>query len=416
MIRQPATIDAFAEGLRAPDAATQAIRRGRLYARVAPAYAHLKAHGIRQLQFHSDQGVSFLRMHDPAKFGDPLFDVRPAVKIANTEKRAVRGFEIGRYVAGFRYVFPVFQGPDHLGSVETAVSFRYIRDAMDRIDASRDYAFVLRRDMVDATVFAERRALYDTAPINADFLAEDPNLKLPAAAPPPSPTLRALDLRLARHENVRIGMAAGRAFSLPVTDGAADWAVSFVPVQDVLERDAGYVVGYAPAPFVTTLRKEFQISLLLVTALLGLLGWIGWRLLRSRADLDQERQQLQSITDTVAEGLYVTDAQNTITRINPAFTRLLGFQAGDAIGRTGHELFHDCASGMPLDQCPYFSPVLAGPGFTGETQFRCKDGSLLPVEMMSRPIKEGGRVTGAVAVFRDITRRLANAERIRQLA
>jgi len=416
VIRQPATINAFADGLRAPDDAARAILRGRLYARLAPAYAHLRGHGIRQLHFHSNQGVSYLRMHDPAKSGDPLFDVRPAVKLANIEKRAVRGFEVGRSAAGFRYVFPLFQGQDHLGSVETTVTFRSIREAMERIDATREYAFVLRRDVVDAALFAEQRALYDTSPISVDFLVEDPDLKLPDASAPPSPTASALNLRLMQHPLVQANMAAGRPFSLPVADGAVDWAVSFVSVQDVLEREAGYVIAYTPAPLIGVLRKEFFASLAFATALLGLLGWIGWCLLRSRADLDQERRQLQTITDTLAEGLYVTDANNALTRVNPAFTRLLGFQAEEAIGRTGHDLFHDCVSGMPLDQCPYFSPELSGAGYNGETQFRRKDGSLQAVEMTSRPISEGGRVVGAVAVFRDITQRRAAEEQINQLA
>ncbi|MDP1652996.1 MAG: EAL domain-containing protein [Rhodocyclaceae bacterium] len=416
VIRQGTTIDVFAQGLQAPDDAARAMLRGRLYALLAPAYAHFKKHGIRQLQFHDATGVSFLRMHDPAKFGDPLFDVRPAVKIANTEKRAVRGFEIGRYISGFRYVFPVFQDEDHIGSVENAVSFRYISEAMGRIDAGREYAFVLRKDVVDATVFAERRALYDTAPINADFLVEDPDLKLPDAAPPPSVTMRALDSRLATNARVRAAMAAGRAFTLPVADGDTDWAVSFVPVNDVLERAAGYVIAYAPAPLVTTMRKEFQLSLLIATALLGMLGWIGWRLLRSRADLDQERRQLQTITDTLPSGLYAINAHGVIMRINPAFTRLLGFQAEDVVGRTAHETIHDCPPGMPLDQCPLHLAAQKDAGYIREENFRRKDGTLLAVELSALRIWEDGRFAGAVAIFRDITQRRANAERIHQLA
>jgi diguanylate cyclase (GGDEF)-like protein/PAS domain S-box-containing protein len=418
VLSRPAVIDAFAQGVRAPDEAAQAAARGRLYRLVAPAYAHLTRHGFRQLQFHTAASASFLRMHDPAKFGDPLVDVRPAVKIANTEKRSVSGFEPGRYVTGFRYVFPLFQGEEHLGSVETSVGFRQMRDAMNRIDAARDYAFVLRRDRLDATLFAERRALYDTAPIHADFMVEDPDLKLPDAAPPPA-AAHLLDTRLAADSRVREGMAAGLKFTVALRDGATDWAISFVPVKDVLDRDAGYVIAYTPAPLVAALRAEFAIGLLLATGVLGLLAWFGWRLLHSRDDLDRERLQLQTITDTMGEGLYRTDERNVINWINPAFTRLLGFTAGDAVGRTAHALIHDCPDDMPLEQCPYFSPVLAANGFTGETRFKRQAEGYLPVEMTSRPIKEGGpggRVVGAVAVFRDITQRQANQERIRQLA
>ncbi|MHB1358962.1 MAG: bifunctional diguanylate cyclase/phosphodiesterase [Rhodocyclaceae bacterium] len=294
VLSRPDVIDAFASGVRAPDEAAQAAARGRLYRLVAPAYAHLSRHGFRQLQFHTAASVSFLRMHDPAKFGDPLVDVRPAVKIANTEKRAVSGFEQGRYVTGFRYVFPLFQGEEHLGSVETSVGFRQMRDAMNRIDAARDYAFVLRRDRLDATLFAERRALYDTAPIHADFVVEDPDLKLPDAAPPPA-AARLLDTRLATDSRVREGMAAGLQFTVALQDGAADWAISFVPVKDVLERDAGYVIAYTAAPLVAVLRAEFARGLLLAAGVLGLLAWFGWRLLHSRDALVRDQERIRQL-------------------------------------------------------------------------------------------------------------------------
>jgi diguanylate cyclase (GGDEF)-like protein/PAS domain S-box-containing protein len=164
------------------------------------------------------------------------------------------------------------------------------------------------------------------------------------------------------------------------------------------------------------LRSEFVVGLLLATGALVSLAWLGWRLLRSRDTLERERWRLQTITDTMAEGLYLTDDRNVIEWINPAFTRLLGFTAEDAVGRTAHALIHDCPDGMPLEQCPYFSPVLAANGFTGETRFKRKAGEFLPVEMASRPLRNGGRLVGAVAVFRDITRRLAAEEKIRQLA
>ena len=294
VLSRPDVIDAFASGVRAPDEAAQAAARGRLYRLVAPAYAHLTRHGFRQLQFHTAASVSFLRMHDPAKFGDPLVDVRPAVKIANTEKHAVSGFEQGRFIAGFRYVFPLFQGEEHLGSVETSVGFRQMREAMNRIDAARDYAFVLRRDRLDATLFAERRARYATAPIHADFVVEDPDLKLPDAAPPPA-AARLLDTRLATDSRVREGMAAGLQFTVALQDGAADWAISFVPVKDVLERDAGYVIAYTAAPLVAVLRAEFARGLLLAAGVLGLLAWFGWRLLHSRDALVRDQERIRQL-------------------------------------------------------------------------------------------------------------------------
>ena len=53
---------------------------------------------IRQLHFHHTDGRSFLRMHRPDKFGDPLFDVRYSVKMAN-----------GLYFISY-VIYPIYMG------------------------------------------------------------------------------------------------------------------------------------------------------------------------------------------------------------------------------------------------------------------------------------------------------------------
>lgn len=415
VIRRPEVLDVFARGV-ASEGAAQDAARDRLYHLLLPVYAQINERGVRQIQFHTAQGISFLRFNDPTKFGDPLFDLRPAVRIANTEKRAVSGFELGRVTSAYRYVFPIFRGGQHLGSAESGIPFSSIREAMQRIDPQREYAFVLRRDRLDESLFKDRRALHDTASIHTDFLVEDPGRELADPPPPAAATVRALDARLEPDPRVRAGMSAGRAFSLVVTDRQVDWAVSFEPIRDILDREVGYVIAYARAPLIAVLRPEFFIGLFFVTLALGLFAWFALRLARSRADLSHETQQLQTVTDTLADGLYVSDPWGVIMRVNPGFTQLLGFRAEEAIGRIGHELFHSCDAGMPLAQCPIYVAVRSGAGYAGEVQFRRKDGSLLSVEVASRLILEDGRSAGAVTVFRDITARQAATERIRQLA
>lgn len=42
-------------------------------------YEELKKVGFDQVHFHNSKGYSFLRMHRPDQYGDPLSDVRPII-------------------------------------------------------------------------------------------------------------------------------------------------------------------------------------------------------------------------------------------------------------------------------------------------------------------------------------------------
>lgn len=404
---RPEVIATFARGVDGDPAA-----RGQLHRLLERTYDDLVRRGIRQLHFHTATGHSYLRFHALDKFGDPLFDVRPSLRIANTEKRSVFGFEAGRIVSGFRYVFPLFAGERHLGSVETSVTFRSIRETMERIAPGREYAFVLRSDSVEGVVFKDTRNLYVPWTTNPDYFVEDPDHKLPDSPPPATPRMRALDAALATDARVAAEMAAGKRFTLPVALQGEFWAASLIPVSDVTHRQVAYVVSYVAAPYLGELHKEFQRGLAIAAVVLAALFLLAWRLWRTQQQQRREADRLRAITDTIADGLYVMDADGRITLVNPAFTDILGYRPDQVSGRIGHDLFHAhdrAGAAVPLEQCPIYSSVRAGRSFRGEETFRTREGACLEVEAAGRPILDDkGRPSGSsVTAFRDISARKA---------
>ena len=131
-----------------------------------------------------------------------------------------------------------------------------------------------------------------------------------------------------------------------------------------------------------------------------------------------ESERLKTITDTIADGIYVMDAQGKITLVNPAFCELLGFAPDEVLGQVGHNLFHAHAHGnhaLPLAQCPVYIAVSRGDTFAGEEQFMTRSGALLDADVAGQPIlDDAGRPTGAsVTAFRDITARKAAEAQLR---
>lgn len=95
--------------------------RDKLRSLTVPSMKHFMEHGVEQYHFHLPNAISFLRVHQPEKFGDDLSTTRLAVVAANADKKAIDGVEEGKGGLGFRHVEPVmFQG-QHIGSVELGV-------------------------------------------------------------------------------------------------------------------------------------------------------------------------------------------------------------------------------------------------------------------------------------------------------
>ena len=110
---QPAVIEAF----RARD-------REALLALTRPIFEGLGRDGVdvEQFQFHLPPATSFLRVHQPGRYGDDLSRIRATVVAANRERRAVQGVESGVFGLGSRGVRPVVAGGEHLGTVEFGFS------------------------------------------------------------------------------------------------------------------------------------------------------------------------------------------------------------------------------------------------------------------------------------------------------
>lgn len=78
---------------------------------------------VTQVQFHLPDSTSFLRLHQPSKFGDSLRDFRFTVNEANEGREIIRGLEKGVAGFGFRVVVPMSYGGNHIGTVEYGSDF-----------------------------------------------------------------------------------------------------------------------------------------------------------------------------------------------------------------------------------------------------------------------------------------------------
>lgn len=126
-------------------------------------------------------------------------------------------------------------------------------------------------------------------------------------------------------------------------------------------------------------------------------------------EIDRERRARVALLESTDQGVYAIDTHGRVTLVNRAGAAMLGYAPDEMLGRNAHALMHHHhADGAPYPQheCPIFSVFYGSAGIRidSEVLWR-KDGTSFPAEYSARPIEEGGRLSGAVVSFSDITHR-----------
>lgn len=112
---------------------------------------------------------------------------------------------------------------------------------------------------------------------------------------------------------------------------------------------------------------------------------------------------LHNIYESMNEGLYTFDLHGKITHVNPAATRILGYEEAELLGKIGHYIFHAHKETTGLLECPFYKAFLADSAFDGEDVFIHKNGHLIDVSFSATPLKKEGITSEYLLIFRDIS-------------
>lgn len=387
------------------------IARGLLLRELYPSYQRLKDRGIRQLHFHTPDGLSLLRFHRPLKYGDSLNEVRESIRLTNTLLKPVEGFEAGKLFHGFRFVFPLFHEGQHVGSVEISVSFKTVEAHLRDLVPNEAFQLVLNRDRVFSMLFPSERSIYKPFTLSEEFVIEDFGSKLgqPKVI---SALQRQLEQELQSERNlIRQSMIAGEAFGLTRKLNGKHYAALFMPVESVAGETDAYILMFTEVHEIASLYMNGLWIQLFFVAFMASIAAGYYRHKAASSVISSEREKLKAITERMAEGLFVQDTAGRITYLNKAAEQILGVKREDAIGKVAHTLFHEHfdGNGMPvtLEECPINSETRQGRIYESENEYfrRVSDQRLVPVQVTSARFSVVGKEQGSITTFRDITQR-----------
>ncbi|GAA0784200.1 bifunctional diguanylate cyclase/phosphodiesterase [Marinobacterium sediminicola] len=181
------------------------------------------------------------------------------------------------------------------------------------------------------------------------------------------------------------------------------------------------------------LHKDLQaLVMLLALALVVAMGvtlvitrWLRVLMKRYQRQIDDQREQLQArsrqlqlagrVFESAGEGAMISDANNRIMAVNPAFCRITGYSADEVVGQTPALL----ASGRHSQAFfkEMWKKLHEDHRWQGEVWNRRRNGEIYPQWLsITLVVDEEGQPSNYVAMLNDITERKAAEDQVRYLS
>ncbi len=134
-----------------------------------------------------------------------------------------------------------------------------------------------------------------------------------------------------------------------------------------------------------------------------------------RYELGRKGAQFTKIYENTVEGILITDGNSLIQAVNPAFTAITGYTAGEALGKTPamlRSLKHDAEFYRNMWRC-----LIEEGKWTGEIWNQRKNGEIYPEWLNVTAIRDvQGHLQQYVGLFTDITEHKQAEEKLRYQA
>jgi len=416
-IMQPSVLKILHEVNDTNNSQEQAILRGSLYRLLYPFYNdELKKLGIRQFHFHTPKGDSFLRFHSPTENGDNLMDIRPSIQKANIEKKFVTGFEGGRVYPGFRYVFPIVNAGEHLGSVEVSLAYENIEFELAKLLSWSDHVLLLKKSITTDLVFSAHKHHFMPSILSDAFVIENQKISNVTAHSIESELTKKINTILKERYDIETKLLEGKNFSIPLVENDEGYIANFHAIYDLSNTLAAYAVTYSRLNDLVAIQHKYITSLLFGFITFVLIGIVLYLLVEQSRKTLREKIQFETIVEKTINGVILLNTKGEITFINASATTILGYKLEDVLGKDAHTLIHVHPHNTTKEDCPILNSMRYQRTYIGEEIFRKKDGEHFIVHLNATPFVQDHHNIGSVVIFRDITQDKEAQKMIEHLA
>lgn len=137
------------------------------------------------------------------------------------------------------------------------------------------------------------------------------------------------------------------------------------------------------------------------------------RRMRAEAALREEKARFEQLYEASPEAIVLCTNDSTVLRVNAEFTRLFGYGRDEAIGRRVDVLLAPKLDGLHDEATTLTRRIAEGEPASVETVRRRKDGELVHVSILGKPIRLDGEQIAVYGIYRDIGARKAAEDALR---
>ncbi len=249
-------IDIIAKASNSKDNEELSLLRAKLYNKLLPTYKTLTSNDISQLHFHLPDTTSFLRFHDPSKYGDKLKKIRETLNFVNKNQISISAFEVGRILNAFRNVFPLYKNNKLIGTVEISSSFDQIKKNYLKVYKT-SLNFILKETIIENKTFDELKKFYNKSEyksyLNDTQLTNIDNMQLSLKE------IKAIDITLSN--DVESRLEENLAFSVLIERNKYSQIVTYIPLNNIDGKIFAYIIHYSFNEFLNKIKSNYYVSL-----------------------------------------------------------------------------------------------------------------------------------------------------------
>lgn len=290
--------------------------RKELYKSLYDTYELLKIYNIKQLHFHLKNNESFLRFHRPNKYGDDLTKVRDTISYVNRYKTPIDGFEEGRIYDGYRFVFPLFDQKNHLGSVE--ISFSTLAMTQEFIKRHKLIAlFMMKKQVVEEKVFGDEKSNYVQSILN-DFYIEKDILN--------SIKDKKYTFEISTQTQKYIHQMKEDPQNFSFYDKQRRKIITFINVQNpVSNKNVGVFIVITDTDFAIQKINRYYLYIFILSLLLLIIFYFRYKETIYQEDIQQNNKTLSAILQEADSGIALMSLDGKFLKVNQVYCDLLEY-------------------------------------------------------------------------------------------
>jgi len=297
------------------------ILREKLYQFIKSDFEQFSINKKDTIHFHLQNNESFLRMHNPKKHGDSLTNSREMVVCVNECLKKVHGFEQGKILSAYRFIYPIIINKEHFGSMEIAFS---IQSITSQIIASHN---VLTNLFIKNDILTQKlkiKSLDNFTQSDYDGYCYDNNfLKILQKYG----KIHIEKSHLPKELNKKIIKTATKGKNKTIYCDGFESTITILPIwNNVSKKLEAFLKIQEPTTYIKTINFVFNIVFLIVSIIIFLILFYIYNQNRFSQKVQTEKQLVQNILNSLSNITFVTDFK-TLEYANLPFLSFFGMKS-----------------------------------------------------------------------------------------